>query len=324
MKPINGRKLLLKITENWPAKALSLALAIGLFVFHRMSVKEDRFFSVPLKMEINNALAPANSYPHTVRVKLSGEASSIHSIAEEDIEAYLDLTRYHEKGTYRVPVQIHKKDTALGGEPAGISIDPPQVVMELDEKISRYVPLKPNFGGYPESGYEMVSYTLIPPQVVVDGPKSLVEQLSELSTETIELGGRNADFIVTTRIQQRDPLLQIRGGDSMAEFQCSIKKLIIIRSFDDLPVAISGLGADFTAVMDITSANIRIEGNQSELESYKPALDAAILTLDCSGITEAGTYTLQVQADIPAAFTLIRSDPTAITIQVREQEREID
>jgi YbbR domain-containing protein len=203
-----------------------------------------------------------------------------------------------------------------------ISVDPQQVVMELDEKVSRYVPLQPKFEGYPESGYERVSYTLIPPQVVVEGPKSLVDQLSELFTETIELGGRNADFTVTTRIQQGDPLLQIRGGDGMVEFHGSIKKLIRIRSFDNLPVAISGLGANFTAAMDITSASIRIEGNQNELESYNPALDAAILTLDCSGITEAGTYTLAVQADIPAAFTLIRSDPTAITIQVREQERE--
>jgi YbbR domain-containing protein len=294
---------------------LSIALAIGLFMFHRMSVLENRFFSIPLKIEINNTLTPANSYPRTVRVSIRGEANSIYPIVEEDIEAYLDLARYHEKGTYRTPVQIHKKNTAFGVE---ISVDPMEVEVVLDEKMSKYVPLKPGFEGYPESGYELVSYTLIPSQVVVDGPKGLVERLSELPTETIEMGGRNEDFTTVVHIQQREPLLQIRG-DGIAEFRGFVRKLIIIRSFDDLPVAVSGLDGNFTAVMAVASASVKIEGNQSELEYYDPASNADILTLDCSGITEAGTYTLPVQANIPAAFTLIRSDPATITIQVKEK-----
>ena len=318
MRPINGRKLLLKIIENWPAKVLSIALAIVLFMFHRMSVLENRFFSVPLHLELNNVLIPASSYPHMVRVSLRGEANSIFPILEEDIEAYLDFSRYNEKGKYRVPVQIRRRDTALGVEPLEISVDPLEVAVELDEKMSKYVPLKPNFEGYLESGYEMVSYTLTPTQVVVDGPKALVEQLGELPTEVIEIGGRNEDFTTTVRILNRESLVQIRG-DGTAEFRGFVKKLIIIRSFDNLPIMISGLDGKFIAVMEVTRGSIRIEGNQNELERYSPTLNANILTLDCSGITEAGSYPLPVQVDIPAMFTLIRSDPTAVTIQVREK-----
>jgi YbbR domain-containing protein len=318
MRPVNGRKLLQKIIENWPAKVLSIALAIVLFMFHRMSVLENRFFSVPLHLELNNVLTPASSYPHMVRVSLRGEANSIFPILEEDIEAYLDLSRYNEKGNYRAPVQIRRRGTALGVEPLEISVDPLEIAVELDEKMSKYVPLKPNFEGYLESGYEMVSYTLTPTQVVVDGPRSLVEQIAELPTETIEIGGRSEDFTTTVHILNRDSFIQIRG-DGMAEFRGFVKKLIMIRSFDDLPVMISGLDDKFTTVMEVTRGSIRIEGNQDELEYYNPASNTNILTLDCSGITEAGSYTLPVQADIPAMFTLIRSDPTAVTIQVREK-----
>ena len=318
MISVNGRKLLLKITENWPAKVLSIALAIVLFIFHRMNVLENRFFSVPLYPELNNVLTPANSYPRMVRVSLRGEANSIFPILEEDIEAYIDLTRYSKKGNYRAPVQIRRRGTALGVEPLEITVDPPEVSVELDEKMSKHVPLKPNFEGYLESGYEMVSYTLIPTQVVVDGPKDLLEQVLELPTETIEIEGRSEDFTTTVHILNRDPLLQIRG-DGIAEFRGFVKKLIMIRSFENLPVTISGLNDNFTAVMEVTRGSIRIEGNQTELEFYNPASNANILTLDCSGITEPGSYTLPVRADIPAMFTLIRSDPTAVTIQVREK-----
>ncbi|MDR1352355.1 MAG: hypothetical protein LBK05_03640 [Treponema sp.] len=318
MKFVNGRKLLLKIIEHWPAKVLSIALAIGLFMFHRMSVLENRFLSVQLKVELDNTLAVASSYPRTVRVSLRGEANSIFPILDEDIEAYLDFTRYSEKGSYRVPVQIRRTGTALGVEPLEISVDPLEVTVRLDEKMSKEVPLKPGFEGYPESGYEMVSYTLTPPKVVVDGPKGLLEQLLELPTETIELGGRTEDFTAAVHILNKDPLLQIRG-DGMAEVRALVKELITIRSFDNLPISISGLNSDLAAVMEVRSGSIRIEGNQNDLEYYSPVSGANILSLDCSGITEEGSYTLPVQADIPAMFILIRSDPAVVTIQVRER-----
>ncbi|MDR1411044.1 MAG: hypothetical protein LBI91_02425 [Spirochaetaceae bacterium] len=318
MRSINGRKLLLKIIENWPAKMLSVALAIVLFMFHRMSVLENRFFSVQLRVDLDNTLAVASAYPRMVRVSLRGEANSIFPILEDDIEAYLDFTRYSEGGSYRAPVQIRRTGTALGVEPLEISVDPIEVTVRLDEKMSKYVPLKPVFEGYLESGYEMVSYTLTPTQVVVDGPKGLLEQLPELPTETIELGGRAEDFTSAVHILNREPLLQIRG-DGMAEFRGFVKKLIIIRNFDNLPITVSGLDGNFIAVMEVSSGSIRIEGNQNDLEYYNPVPGANILSLDCSGITEEGNYTLPVQADIPAMFTLIRSDPTAVTIQVRER-----
>ena len=111
---LNGRKLLARAAENWPAKVLSIALAIILFVFHRMSMLEDRFFSVPLNLEINSNLVPASSYPRMVRVSLRGDANSIYPILEDDIEAYLDLTRYTDRGHYRAPVQVRKKVPPLG------------------------------------------------------------------------------------------------------------------------------------------------------------------------------------------------------------------
>jgi hypothetical protein len=145
-----------------------------------------------------------------------------------------------------------------------------------------------------------------------------MERLSELSTDVIELSGRNEDFAAVVHILNTDSLLQIRG-DGMAEFRGFVKKLIMIRSFDNLPITISGLDGSFTAVMEVVRGNVRIEGNQSELERYNPASNAEILKLDCSNITEAGSYTLPVQVNIPDTFTLIRRDPAEVTIQVQQE-----
>jgi len=197
--------------------------------------------------------------------------------------------------------------------PLEVSVDPMEVSLELDQKISKYVPVAPNIQGYLEAGYELVSYTLTPTQVVVDGPLRLMSGLSELFTDSIELGGRSDDFTINVRILNRDPLLVIRG-EGLTEFRGMVRKLIIIRSFEDLSIRLDGLNASLIGEMAVTTGSIRLEGTQNELDSYKPGTD--ILYLDCSPIDAPGLHTLQVQAAVPPSFTLIRSDPSYVTVRV--------
>ncbi|MDR1908345.1 MAG: hypothetical protein LBQ35_00310 [Spirochaetaceae bacterium] len=314
MAAFNFQKLLPLVVSNWPAKVLSVVLAIFISVFHQLSILESRFFSAPLQVELDPELIPANTYPRMVKVSLRGEANSIFPIQEEDIVAYLDLKHYTARGTYRVPVQIRKKGTALGVEPLEISVDPVEITIELDQKQSKYITIVPSFTGYLEPGYELVSYTLTPTQAVVDGPEKLMGSLQELYTEAIDLGGRSDDFSAMLKIVIDDPRMTIRGIEA-ADFRGFVKRLIIIRSFENLPIVIDGLDESFTAVTGIVSGSIRVQGSQNELEGYSPA--GTILRLDCSRITAPGSYTLPVQAALPGEFTLVRSDPTAVTVQVR-------
>jgi hypothetical protein len=312
---VNGRKLLALAVERWPAKVLSIALALILFAIHRMSLLEDRFFSTPLHIEANSSLVPASSYPRMIRVSLRGEANSIYPILEDDIETYLDMNKYTEEGTYRAAVLVRKKGTALGVEPLEISVDPLEIVLELEQRVSKYVPVTPNFQGYPEQGYELVSYSLTPAQVAVEGPRRRMAALTELFTDTIELGGRSEDFVTAVRILNRDSLLIIRG-DGMAEFQGFVKKLIIIRNFEGLPITVEGLPPGLVLEEEDFTGSVRLQGEQSDLERYLP--QGTILTVDCSQIDGPGLYTLPVSARIPSAFTLIRTDPSFVTLQVRE------
>ncbi|MDR2078129.1 MAG: hypothetical protein LBP74_00225 [Treponema sp.] len=309
---LNGRELLIKAVENWPVKVLSVALAIILFVFHRMSVLEERFFSVPLRVETAGSLIPASPYPRMVRVSLRGDANSIYPILEDDIEAYLDLTRYNDPGTYRTVVQIRKTGTALGVDPLEIRVDPLEVTLDLDQRISKLVPVTPSFRGYVEAGYELVSYTLTPTQVVVDGPLNVMGALSELFTDFVDLDGRMEDFSAQVRILNRDPLLVIRG-DGFTTFQGFVKELIVIRNLDEFPIGLSGLAEEFTAAAEFERGSIRFEGTQKNLDLYGSSVS---LIVDCSAITEEGTYTLPVTAVLPPPLTLIRVEPGEVTIHV--------
>jgi hypothetical protein len=310
MISLNTNKLLAKAAENWPAKVLSIALALVLFLFHRLTTLEERFFSVPLKVEVDGSLIPSSAYTRMIRVSVRGETSSVRSLVEDDIEAFVDM-RGKTKGAYRVPVQVRKKDTALGPEPLEITVDPPEISLSLDEKISKYVPLKPAIGGALSSDYQLGSYTLSPDQVMIEGPKELINGISELSTDTISLDDKKGDFSVMVGIINPDPLIKIQGN-GMAEFQVFIRNVIDVKNFSGLPITFKGLDRRFSVVLEPKTGMVRLEG--PDLASYTPP--ASLLSVDCSSIHEPGSFHLPVLANLAPGFHLVRQEPEEVELQI--------
>jgi YbbR domain-containing protein len=221
---LNRSRLFTIITEKWPVKVLSLAAAVIISIFYRMSSLETRFFTVPLLVESSDTLLPANSFPRSVKISARGEAEGIQPILAEDIEAYIDLGRYVNEGVFRVPIQIRKKGTALGVEPLEVSVVPVDIHLLLEQKITRNVSVFPVLRGSVAEGYELTGQSLTPASVMVEGPRSMIDNHIEFNTEAIDLDRRNEDFSVMVNIKNDNPLLFIHGSNIL-EFRGSISRI---------------------------------------------------------------------------------------------------
>jgi hypothetical protein len=310
---LSGRKFLEKVTANWPAKVLSIGVAIVLFMFHRMSALEERFFSVPLRVETNGQMVPASAYPRMVRVTLRGEANSVFPILEEDIEAYLDLGRYRSEGVFKAPVQIRKKGTALAVDPLEVHVEPLEIAMAVEPKLARTIPVTPSFRGYLEPGYEMGAYALNPAQVEVSGPAGLVQKMTDLTTDFIELSGRKEDFSATVKIINRETLVGVRGSGTV-DFSATIQQSIMLKTYERLPIVISGLRDGFIARPQVNFGSVRLQGSQNELETFVP--EAFMLSLDCSDIRDDGMYMLPLVVSAPLNVAVIRYDPLEVPVEI--------
>jgi YbbR domain-containing protein len=306
-------KFFAKVIENWPAKVLSLALAILLLIYHRMSLLETRIFFTPVVVEQLSAMMPSNSYPRIIKVSLKGESQNLKSILEEDIEVYVNLREIKTPGTYNAAGQWRKKGTAQGVEPLQITVDPMEITCSLDHKISKFVPIAVNLAGQVEAGYNMNSYSIEPNQVVVEGPATLMGSLSELNTELIDLTGRINDFSVSASLLHSDPLIVIRG-DGIVNFSASISQIIPVRNISNVPIVITGMNEQFAGELEIKTANIHIEGyNRDTVESFVPPND--FLRVDCSEISESGDYVLSVLVRAAAGLSF-RVEPREVRIQI--------
>jgi len=310
---LNARNLLLKASENWPAKVISIGVAIMLFIFHRMSTLEERFFSVPLTIERSGPLVPSSPYPRMIRVNLRGEAASIFSMMESDIEVYVNIDGLEQPGIYTIPIQWRQRNMAQGTEPVQITVDPMEITLSLDHRLSRAVPVTANLRGHIETGHAMLSYSLNPNQVVIDGPAGIISGIPEIFTEPIDLDGRRSDFSVTAVVLNPDPLIIIRGSGT-SEFQGSVTQIIPVRNITNVPIAITGLHEGLSGELEIGAAILRLEGeSQDALDMFTPP--PGFLRVDGSGIYQPGTYYLRILAS-SAENVIIRVEPEEVRIQV--------
>jgi len=303
--------------ENWPVKALSIVFALLLFVFHRLNTMTTRSLSVPLTIETNSALVPASAYPRNIRVSLRGEDDNIKLIVDHDIEAYVDFTRYEEGGLYSASIQTRRKGTALSIEPLEIAVSPSKVSIQLDRRISKTIPLTAVVRGRVADGFDLVSYSIFPLEIAVTGPFGFLESVEEIETEIIDLDGRNSDFTTEVNIAVPGPFLTFRGSGT-TEFSCIIRPSVSVRSIEGIPIILIGLDPEFEADMGGRTGSVRIEGNQSQLDDFQPPLN--FLTVDCSGLSEPGTYTLPVVIDLSRDFSLIRREPEDLSLIITLKE----
>jgi len=221
---LNRAKLFSKITDKWTVKVLSLAAAIIISVFYRMNNLETRFFTVPLIIESSDTLLPANSFPRSVKISIRGESEKIQPVLAEDIDAFIDLKRYTNEGSYRIPVQIRKKGTALGVEPMEVSVLPVEIPLVLGQKMTRNINVFPVLYGTVADGYDLTSVSLTPSSVIAEGPRSIFDNRVEFNTEPINIDNRYEDFSAMISVKNDNPLLNIRGS-GILEFKGVISRV---------------------------------------------------------------------------------------------------
>lgn len=305
-----------KILDDWPAKMLSLAGAIALFFFYQFNKLEERPLSVPLTVISNDKFVPASSYPRTVRLVLRGEANGIYAVLEGDIVATLDLREFNSAGTWRVPVRIEKKGSAIGIEPLEISVDPSDVAISLEARLVKEIPVVPSFRGFLDPGYELAGFKLAPARIEASGPASLMENITNAATETIELTGRSENFTVTTQVALKDPLVKVLSSNSI-EFSAEIKKTLVHRSFHDLEIRLIGLQEGLIAENSALGM-ASLAGSSIELGSFIPSTDA--LTADLSEIHSPGNYAIAVSPNFPPEFEVESWAPMLVYINIVKNE----
>lgn len=312
------RNFFRNLLVDWIAKILCLVIAIVLYAFYQFNSLRDRSVSVPLTVITNDELVPASQYPRTIRLVLRGESSKIYSIQENDLEAILDLGSHNSPGTWRVPVRIHKRGSALAVDPLSITLEPSEVSIVLESKTSRQLKIVPQFRGALESGYEIYAVEVSPPVIDAIGPLSVLDSLREALTDPVDLNGRNADFVNRIRVLKAETTIAYAGSE-FVEVRVGIRRELLYKSYASLPVELRGLRPELRLAGEVPSVSARLGSSRRIMETFMPA--PGLVSLDLSDIRTPGIYLLPVVANPPdeVLIDLIEPSVVSVTVQARTE-----
>lgn len=308
---MRNNSLLEKIFANWPVKIISVAIAIILYLFYRIGSLEQRFFSIPLITVVSDDFVATEKSSQSIRIKLRGTQDEVFLVYEEDVEAYIDLTDHRSEGQFRAPVFLRKTGTAEHVD-VEIKLEPIEVTVTLEKKISKTLDIITEIRGVPAVGFELSDFVLQPSAVEIAGPRSKIEIMQELRTEIVDISGRDANFSVRIPIQSAGSEIEF-VSDQVVEFSGVIEQIIILRTFEAVKIEAVNIG-DTISILNLPEmGSLRTRGPQLLLETITP--DKLTLLVDCSEITEAGTYNLVPVPRIPEGLAVLSFKPTQIDVE---------
>ena len=259
-------------TKNLSLKLLSLFLAITIWGFvapqRRGESTEIKFLSplvlknIPPKMEITSDLV------QSVSVLLRVPRSLAKTINPNLFQVVIDL-RNQLPGSFEF--QLSQKNVTYNNEPPPgglevLQISPQQFTLSLELLTEKTVPINPRLVGGVEKGLAIASVKVIPPEVNVAGPRSVIDEMRSISTRPLDIEGLNSDVEMLVQLEAPSQQVRILSPDKQiyrAEIKVTYTPMRVL--LRDIPVIFEN--SEFAYRASNTSLNAHLEGPQGVVAS---------------------------------------------------------
>lgn len=314
---MNIQQLYEKVTDKWIVKAACLGIAFLMYIFHQAAILEKKSYVIPLEVLNDGNVMATSVRNQNVQVILKARVSDIPKIdaSYKSIEAYLDLTRFSTSGTEQVPVYLTLPSDILLLDPLEVRVVPETVDVIMEEKAHKYVPVKPVFVGDVAYGYEENLVSVVPSSVYISGPKSIIDGITEIETEGIDISNKDESFSKNITLINTNKLVTLKTPTSLSVY-VGLEPVRKVVSFTNIPIIVVGLKNSLRIANNIPQsvASVDIAGDVLVLDNLNSSRIQA--RLDCSRIDSAGEYDIPVSIFIPTNARLADKERKTIHVVI--------
>lgn len=187
---------------NLLPKFASIILAVILWAYITNTHSGDIKFNIPVDFRnIDDSLVVSKVSQKTATVKVSGRKDDLRNVQARDIILFVDLSKV-EIGEYSdYNIQFTRNEVP---EKININIQPDEIKVLVEQKISKDVKVIPKFSGNAEKGFYAGKLKLYPETITLTGPPSRLKEIESIFTKNISLEGIKEDIQKKIDIQKFD------------------------------------------------------------------------------------------------------------------------
>jgi YbbR domain-containing protein len=249
--------------ENKGLKALSLLLAVLLFIVSRQPIIDLRLVGVPIEYRgLSPGVKIVGSTEQTVIVRLSGPRDIVRSLTPNQLLVIADLSG-KEPGE-RV-VQLKMDESFLPDNVKVMQLEPASIRIKLEPNLTKRLSVEAQLTGKVAEGREIYGVELHPRDVEIEGPQSVVSKMERVLTEKVSMDGKDADFQTSVEVEiPQDSRVKTQGR---IELSVKIGEERLVRRFAAAPVRWIDKGA--TGLLLTKTVRLEVIGPKSVVESLR-------------------------------------------------------
>jgi YbbR domain-containing protein len=180
----------------------------------------------------------------------------------------------------------------------------------VQQEVTQVIPVQAALQGSVADGYNLIGVGVDPPAIAVSGPVEIIQALSSIPTEAVDVGGLQKDLLRSARLRlpagvqaTRDTVnVRLRIAPAVGEVALTVAPNV------------TGLGEGLRSTLQTASITVKVRGEMPVLKGLTPGQVRA--TVSAAGLDE-GVHVLTAVVSVPDGVTLASIEPTQVAVVLR-------
>jgi YbbR domain-containing protein len=284
------------LTANMGAKIISLLFAIFLWLHVTAQQLENQTFRVPLTLSgIPDSLTIIHDLPEHAVVSVRGSRSNLLKLRLFGrLKATVDVS-VAKPGRINIPLSAAILNISEEFDPREVIIDEPKSLTLNFERVStRLVPVKVAFKGeIPQDIIIRGAPAVIPDRIRVSGAMSVINGISLLNTEEIDIRGKRGKLSQEVRVNLSAYNAVATPDKVLVEIELSKRS---VRTLANLPPTILQDSADLQVNYSPKTVSLTIEGPEELINSITADEVSILLNITTR---QPGSYKIPPEVKLP-------------------------
>ncbi len=192
--------------EHWNLKIISIFLSLVLWLFVRGDPSAERVITVALEIQVPRSMEITNERPTSVDVTLRGTISN--TWFSQSVPTCIINLQGADEGEHLVPLTANNVRIPRASGIQVLRVSPARVMLVLERTVSKEVPIIVPIQGEAARGFEIYDLISKPATIVITGPRSHIEGISEIPTESVSLAGQKQSTRMFVSLNIRDNMVR--------------------------------------------------------------------------------------------------------------------
>jgi len=304
------------VLNNWMAKVFCLLLAVSLWGWVKIQQIAEVQVDVPVKYRnLPEEFVVTEESDRNVKVTLSGPKTALNRVEPSNVAVEIDGGQL-EQGENSVRILPWNLDYPRGVEVE--SIQPPRITVVIERRIRKRVQVDPNFSEPPPEGFNY-SVSVEPDSAVVFGSAEILNSLSEIDLEAVDLSEHDTGFVKSdARARLPDGVSLEQPAENRFTIDVNIFEPTVTRTIEGLTVEVLNVPPGKVGVVEPAQISLEVEGLKGAVDSLRPS----DIQVEARAPEDKSSTLRQARVKLPESVKLAGGQPDRRTVRVILKDQE--